>query len=65
MLTARRRARIEAATAEHISHLQAIGRLPIRAQVDRMAAAGDRQWTAWVSYAPNIARVGFVSAVAR
>lgn len=62
----RRRARIEAATAEHVAALQLVGRRTIREQVDAMRAAGDRQWAAWETYWPNIAQPAFVgSAVAR
>lgn len=68
VLTARRRARIRAATAEHVAALQRIGRPSIREQVEAMRAAGDRQAAAWATYVANIARPEFVSqgqAVAR
>jgi hypothetical protein len=58
MLTARRRARIEAATAEHVAALQRVGRRTIREQVEAMRAAGDRQAAAWSTYWRNIAFTG-------
>jgi hypothetical protein len=66
MLTARRRARIRAATDEHVAALHRIGVPSIREQVEAMREAGDRQAAAWSTYCPNIAIPAFVgSAVAR
>lgn len=66
MLTARRRARIEAATAQHVADLGRLRPLPFEQPETANPPLVAEQQAAWETYWENIAQPAFVgSAVAR